>query len=80
VTIEPHLQPITGEQFAFASPSIEDGAQLDTSANSFWVRKLILMLRSLTHVFLPMPMLFTENMNCVRSILMKLTMHEIVGG
>ena len=34
--VEPHLQPITGEQFTLASLSIEDGARLDISANGFW--------------------------------------------
>ena len=36
VDVEPHLQPITGEQFTLASSNIEDGARLDISANGFW--------------------------------------------
>ena len=42
------------------------------------MRNLTLMLKSLTHMFLvillvpPVPVPFTENMNCVRSVLMKL--------
>ena len=38
VDVEPHLQPITGEQFTLglASSNIEDGARLDISVNCFW--------------------------------------------
>ena len=35
VDVEPHLQPITGEQFTLASSNIEGGARLDISANGF---------------------------------------------
>ena len=80
VDVEPHLQPITGEQFTLASSNIEDGARLDISAMVFGVavvRKLTLMLKSLiTHTLLvivpPVPVPFTENMNCVRNVHMKL--------
>ena len=34
--MEPHLQPVTGEQFILASSNTEDGARLDISANGFW--------------------------------------------
>ena len=34
--IEPHLQPITGKKFPLASSNVEDGAQLNISANGFW--------------------------------------------
>ena len=34
--MEPHLQPITGEQFPLASFNVEDGAHLDISVNGFW--------------------------------------------
>jgi len=33
MTVESHLQPITGEQFTL---DIDDGAGLDISANDFW--------------------------------------------
>ena len=36
VEVEPHLQPVTGEQFALASSNSEDGARLGISANGFW--------------------------------------------
>ena len=36
VKVKPHLQPVTGEQFALASSNTEDGARLDISANGFW--------------------------------------------
>ena len=36
VEVEPHLQPVTDEQFILASSNTEDGARLDLSANSFW--------------------------------------------
>ena len=35
VDVEPHLQPITCEQFTLASSKIEDGARLDISGNGF---------------------------------------------
>ena len=34
--VEPHLQPIAGEQFTLASSNIKDGTRLDISANGFW--------------------------------------------
>ena len=36
VSIEPHLQPITGERLIGASANTEDGARLDIAANGFW--------------------------------------------
>ena len=36
VEVEPHLQPVTGEQFILASSNTKDGARLDISANGFW--------------------------------------------
>ena len=34
--MEPHLQPVTDEQFILASSNTEGGARLDISANGFW--------------------------------------------
>ena len=36
VSIEPHLQPVTGETFSFATSNVQDGARLDIAANGFW--------------------------------------------
>ena len=36
VSIEPTLQPLSGEQFQYRSANVEDGARLDVSAESFW--------------------------------------------
>ena len=35
VSVEPHLQPLTGETFSLASAIVEDGARLDVAANGF---------------------------------------------
>ena len=36
VRTEPPLQPLSGEQFHYRSANVEDGSQLDVSAESFW--------------------------------------------
>ena len=36
VSVEPHLQPLTGEIFSLASAIVEDDARLDVAANGFW--------------------------------------------
>ena len=36
VSIEPHLQPLTGELFSNRTASTEDNARLDVAASSFW--------------------------------------------
>ena len=36
VSVEPDLQPLTGEQLAYATSNVEDGACLDIAANGFW--------------------------------------------
>ena len=36
VSVEPHLQPLTGETFSLASAIVEDGARLDVAVNGFW--------------------------------------------
>ena len=36
VTIEPHLQPISGEQLSGASANSQDGARLDVAMNGLW--------------------------------------------
>ena len=36
VSVEPDLQPITGESFNGASANIQDGARLDIAVNGFW--------------------------------------------
>ena len=36
LSIEPHLQPITGETFTHASANIQDGAHLDVAVRGFW--------------------------------------------
>ena len=36
VSIEPHLQPITGEHLSGASANTQDGARLDIAANGLW--------------------------------------------
>ena len=36
VSVEPHLQPLTGETFSLNSAIVEDGARLDVAANGFW--------------------------------------------
>ena len=36
VSVEPDLQPLTGEQLAYATSNVEDGARLDIAANDFW--------------------------------------------
>ena len=36
VSVEPHLQPLTGETFSLNSTIVEDGARLDVAANGFW--------------------------------------------
>ena len=36
VCIEPHLQPLTGEKFNFATTNVTDGARADVSAQGFW--------------------------------------------
>ena len=38
VSVEPTLQPLSGEQFHYRSANVEDGARLDVSAASFWGR------------------------------------------
>ena len=40
VSIEPHLQPVTGESLSFATSNSQDGARLDIAANSFWGGRL----------------------------------------
>ena len=35
VSVEPHLQPLTGETFSLASAVVEDGARLDVAVNGF---------------------------------------------
>ena len=36
VSVEPHLQPLSGETLRCASANVEDGARLDILANGFW--------------------------------------------
>ena len=36
VSVEPHLQPLTGETFSLNSAIVEDGARLDVAGNGFW--------------------------------------------
>ena len=36
VSVEPHLQPLTGETFSLASAIVEDDARSDVAANGFW--------------------------------------------
>ena len=36
VSVEPQLQPLTGETFPLASANVEDGARLDVAASGFW--------------------------------------------
>ena len=36
VSVEPHLQPITGEVSTSASANSQDGARLDVAADGFW--------------------------------------------
>ena len=36
VTIEPHLQPLSGETLSHRSAIIDDGARLDISMYGFW--------------------------------------------
>ena len=36
VCIEPHLQPLTGEKFNFATTNVTDGARADVNAQGFW--------------------------------------------
>ena len=36
VRIEPDLQPLTGENFAYASANSTDGARLDIAVSGFW--------------------------------------------
>ena len=36
VSVEPHLQPITGEVPTSASANFQDGARLDVAADGFW--------------------------------------------
>ena len=53
VSVEPHLQPLTGEQFSLASGNVEDGARLDVAAKGFWGsrhQRAFSMLRYLTHM------------------------------
>ena len=38
VSVEPNLQPLSGEQFHYRSANVEDGARLDVSSESFWGR------------------------------------------
>ena len=36
VSVEPHLQPLTGETFTLASANVDDGVHLDVAASGFW--------------------------------------------
>ena len=36
VTIEPHLQPLSGEQLSGATANSQDGARLDVATNGLW--------------------------------------------
>ena len=36
VTVEPHLQPLSGESMSRSSAINEDGARLDVAAYGFW--------------------------------------------
>ena len=36
VSIEPHMQPVTGEHLSGASANTQDGARLDIAANGLW--------------------------------------------
>ena len=36
VSVEPQLQPLTGETFPLASANVKDGARLDVAASGFW--------------------------------------------
>ena len=50
VSVEPQLQPLTGETFPLASANVEDGARLDVAASGFWGschQKAFLDVRSL---------------------------------
>ena len=35
-TVEPHLQPLSGEQLSGASANFQDGAYLDVAMNGLW--------------------------------------------
>ena len=39
VSIEPHLQPLSGESLHGSSANIEDGARLEVAADGFWGRR-----------------------------------------
>ena len=36
VCVEPHLQPLTGENLSYATANREDSARLDIKARGFW--------------------------------------------
>ena len=36
ISIEPHLQPLSGEALHFMTPNSDSNAQLDIAANGFW--------------------------------------------
>ena len=40
VSVEPHLQPLSGEVLSGASANTDDGARLDIAANGFWGGRL----------------------------------------
>ena len=40
VSIEPHLQPLNGEQLSTRMANTDDGARLDVAANGFWGGRL----------------------------------------
>ena len=54
VTIEPHLQPLTGEHLDYRIANREDNARLDVAADGFWgIREHFLTCRYLT-LWLPL--------------------------
>ena len=76
VEVEPHLQPVTSEQFNLASSNTEDGTHLDTSANGFWggrcEKTYVVLIPMLLAIDPPMSRVVTGNMNKPKKGLMNL--------
>ena len=50
VSVEPHLQPLIGEQFSLASANVEDGAHPDVAVKGFWGSRHQRAFRYSTHM------------------------------
>ena len=78
VTIEPHLQPLTGEHLDYRTTNREDNARLDVAADGFW---RISGQRAFfdVQVFNPMKKKAFLSLTVVRSLLVRTLKKQTLG-